>query len=357
MERLAIAARWGLCGRRRNLALALASPLILTLALALILAFVAGGADAVRAEESPSGSAGLRSGPAAILPHVSSTPHKRGSRGARRPSAPADASRIPRLRPIRLTYEVFVGGAHLIGADISFSASKDGYSSRIEGRTLGIWHRFFPWNTALEATGRIKGDRLVPAGFESRDVWGHKLKVTRLKFAPDGEAWAEFEPSAGAVSPSEEVTAEQRRGALDPVTALLQMLAHLAVEQDCNVVVPVFDGKRRFDVTGADASDAAKVEEEIDAGDYGVFKGKARVCSAGFRMVSGQWTDRQKSGFWKKSDTEDGREPFRVWLAKLSPELPELPVMLESTSIWGRIVIHLTGWGDQKAENSGQLSE
>lgn len=184
----------------------------------------------------------------------------------------------------------------------------------------------------------------MPVRYESRDVWGHKLKVTRLKFAPDGEARAEFEPPSGVVPASEEVTLEQRRGALDPVTALLQMLAHLAVERDCNVEVPVFDGKRRFDVVGTEGADADRAGEEIDSGEYGVFKGKARICNAGFRMVSGQWTDRQKSGFWKKSDKEDGREPFRVWLAKLSPELPELPVMLESASIWGRIVIHLTGW-------------
>ncbi|MER2520623.1 MAG: DUF3108 domain-containing protein [Bdellovibrionales bacterium] len=284
----------------------------------------------------------VRSGGAVLVP-VAHGAQKNRSLSAHS-SAKKAVSRIPQLKPIRLAYEVYVGGTHLIGADIRFSATKGGYTSRIEGRTLGIWHRFFPWNTTLEAVGRIRGDELVPIGFESRDVWGHKLKVTRLKFAPDGEARAEFEPPAGVVPASEEVTLDQRRGALDPVTALLQMLAHLAVEHDCNIEVPVFDGKRRFDVMGADASGAEKVEEDIDAGDYGVFKGKARVCQAGFRMVSGQWTDRQKSGFWKKSDTQQGREPFRVWLASIDPGLPELPVRLESNSIWGRIVIHLTGW-------------
>lgn len=284
---------------------------------------------------------------AAVSHHDDSSadsPKAKKNRLARKHALSQTESHVPHFRPLKLSYEVYVGGAHLIGADIKFRETDGAYVSHVEGRTLGIWHRFFPWNTTLESSGRIKGDDLVPVAYESRDVWGRKLKVTRLKFEKDGEAKAEFEPPAGAVPPSEIVTGEQRRGALDPVTALLRMLTHVAVEQDCNVEVPVFDGKRRFDVTGADLRAGSKVEEEIDAGDYGVFKGKARVCSAGFRMVSGQWTDRQKSGFWKKSDAEDGREPFRVWLARLSPELPELPVMLESASIWGRIVIHLTGW-------------
>ena len=39
---------------------------------------------------------------------------------------------------------------------------------------------------------------------------------------------------------------QQKKGALDPVTALLQMLAHVAVDDSCAYTVPVFDGKRGF---------------------------------------------------------------------------------------------------------------
>ncbi len=135
------------------------------------------------------------------------------------------------------------------------------------------------------------------------------------------------------------LTPEQKGGALDPVTALLQMLAHIAITNNCNVTVPVFDGKRRFDVTAVDTG-----TEYIDEEDYGVYKGDARLCDASFKAVAGEWTEKIKARFWKKSDTGEDREPFHVWLAQIKPEMPELAVRIETGSAWGDVIMHLTKW-------------
>jgi len=135
------------------------------------------------------------------------------------------------------------------------------------------------------------------------------------------------------------VTDAQKRGALDPVTALLQMLAHVAVDQSCDVKVPVFDGKRRFDLNGEDRG-----EENVDDKDYGVYSGPARVCSVDFTMIAGEWKDREKNRFWEKEGGGQGRDPFHIWLASLDTKLPELPVRLDSTSAFGDVYVHLTQW-------------
>ena len=123
------------------------------------------------------------------------------------------------------------------------------------------------------------------------------------------------------------------------MTALLQMLAHVAIEKNCDVTVPVFDGKRRFDVTGKDTG-----TEYIDEADYGVFTGEARTCDAKFTAVAGEWDEKVKQKFWKKADNGEDREPFHIWLAKISPDLPEMAVRVETGSVWGDVVMHLSTW-------------
>jgi hypothetical protein len=73
-------------------------------------------------------------------------------------------------------------------------------------------------------------------------------------------------------------------------------------------------------------------------------------------MISGEWKDAEHARFWKKTETEPGREPFHIWLASPDPRLPEIPVRLESGSIAGLVVVHLSSWrfvsaDDIKAES------
>jgi hypothetical protein len=157
-------------------------------------------------------------------------------------------------------------------------------------------------------------------------------------FDAKGDITPEFDPPSHDED-REQVTQEQRRGSLDPASALLQMLANTAMAKSCAMNVPVFDGKRRFDITGSDNG-----TDTIDEKDYSAYRGPARLCSADFTMIAGNWKNGEKARFWEKNDKEVGREPFSIWLAKISPELPEMAVRLESGSVWGLIVAHLTQW-------------
>ncbi|MDP9128015.1 MAG: DUF3108 domain-containing protein [Pseudomonadota bacterium] len=248
-----------------------------------------------------------------------------------------DRPLIPPLQPIVATYDVYVGGIHLLTADILFEEGTERYHALVKGKTYGIWYRLIPWDTQLDARGQISKDRFLPSEYATHDLWGKKSKGMKLHFR-DGDITHEYDPP-NADDDKETMTREQKAGALDPVTALLQMLAHVAVEKNCNVTVSVFDGKRRFDVTAVETG-----SEFIDEDDYGVFKGRARTCDARFKAVAGEWTDKVKARFWKKSESGEDREPFHVWLGQVSETMPELAVKLETGSAWGDIVMHLTKW-------------
>jgi len=252
--------------------------------------------------------------------------------------APKPKVLIPTIPPITVTYDVYVGGVHLMTADVFFQEQAARYRARVLGHTYGFWYKVLPWNTILKAEGKMRGDRFIPSEFYTRDEWNHKPKSTWLHFKKNGDVTAAFDPPNTDTN-REEVTAAQRRGSLDPVTGLLQLLVHVAVHKDCNVSVPIFEGKRRFDIIGSDND-----TEAIDDGDYNAFHGTAQVCNAEFTMVAGEWKDKIRDQFWKRDKGENAREPFHINLGAVDPTLPELPVRLESPSVWGLIVMHLSKW-------------
>ncbi|MDD4615651.1 MAG: DUF3108 domain-containing protein [Alphaproteobacteria bacterium] len=273
----------------------------------------------------------------AALPFASADAKKRGG-ASTKTTVKLAPSLIPALPPIVTAYDVYVGGFHLVTSTIWFEEQGNAYHVVVKANTRGFWGKLFPWNTILDARGLIDGKRLLPKEFYTRDEWKNKPKITKLHFDGKGNTTPEFDPPSHDEN-REIVTDEQKRGALDPITALLQMLASVNVDRTCGVPVPVFDGKRRFDITGKD-----KGGDFTDPDEYGVFKGNARLCSADFKMISGEWKDREHAKFWQKTETEAGREPFQIWLASPGKGLPEIPVRLESGSVAGLVVVHLSSW-------------
>jgi hypothetical protein len=245
---------------------------------------------------------------------------------------------VPNIKPILVTYDVYVGGVHFLTADALFQEENKKYHTIVRAHTYGFWHKMLPWDNMLDATGTISGDHLVPGDYHTRDVFKNKTKTSHLIFDGKGGVTAEYDPPSHDEN-RDIVTPEQRKGAFDPVTALLQMLASSAIQKNCAVTVPVFDGKRRFDISSTDSG-----IDTIDEEGYSVYKGPAHMCDATFNMVAGAWKEGERSGFWKLNEKEAGREPFHIWLATLSPDLPELPVRLESGSVWGLIIMHMIQW-------------
>jgi hypothetical protein len=241
------------------------------------------------------------------------------------------------MQPIVATYDVYVGGLHLLTADVLFEESAHAYHARVMGHTYGLWYKVFPWDTELNAEGKIKDDRFVPVDYATHDLWGKKAKSMKLHFTAK-DITSEYNPPEQQ-DKDKALTPAQKEGALDPISALLQMLAHLAITNNCNVSVPVFDGKRRFDVIANDTG-----SEYIDEEDYGVYKGDARTCDARFKEVAGEWTEKIKARFWKKGENGEDREPFHIWLAQAAPGLPQLAVRIETGSVWGDVYMHLTKW-------------
>ncbi len=266
-------------------------------------------------------------------------------------AAPPKAVPVPDLRPFTVKYEVYVGGLHFVTSSFLFANSGGRYRVKALASTDGFWHFMFPWDAEIVSEGLVSGDRFLPQVYDNSSVWRGDTKTISMKYKENREIDLEVNPPDKPSAKRNIVTTEERRGAMDPLAGIVQMLGDLAVGGTCSSTAPVFDGSRRFDLVGIDAG-----WEEIDPDGYGVYKGRARVCEVGFKMIAGEWKDRERSKFWLRSDGGgQGREPFSVWLAKLAPDLPEMAVRAESQSVWGRIVIHLEKW--QYADGNSDLGK
>ena len=141
------------------------------------------------------------------------------------------------------TYEVYVGGIQL-----SPPKSARKLTNTSHAHTAGYLYKLLKWDDNVSSTGRIKGSKLEPISYQSVDTWRDKPKTTELVFDNKGNIKANFDPP-NTDKNRDTVSDEQKLGALDPVTALLQMLAHVSrlIRLHYEGARFVFDGKRRFD--------------------------------------------------------------------------------------------------------------
>lgn len=232
----------------------------------------------------------------------------------------AEAGAAP---PMELEYDVRYGPLRLVAMRTSIALEDGVYRATTEMETVGIVGTFFPWKTAAVSDG-TRGDRwLVPRRHRSEGVYRGERRVVEIDYADGGGVRARVEP------PPEDdwrdaVPAEQQRTTLDPLTASLA-----AMTLDCGGRLPVFDGRRRYDLELTDLGPA-----EVEASSYHLYAGGARRCRAEVKALSGFW--REDPRYSEKPTTLD------YWIAQPRGDLPPLPVYLELSGQRGTLSVHLT---------------
>jgi hypothetical protein len=222
------------------------------------------------------------------------------------------ADPIPNIKNLNLGYSVYVGGLHAMDATAQFTRATGTYKFGVKTGTHGFLRALAPWDAELHSNGRLVNARVMPS-------------AGNVFTPPEGESKHEPVPDI------------MKRGALDPLSGVIQIISNFAYDKGCNQTVPIYDGHRRFDLTLTDDG-----TETLDGDGYSVFSGEATRCIINFEMRAGSRKDREGSKFWEDRSTgKNGRPPVYVYLAKVRDDLPELPVRAETTTPFGGVVVHL----------------
>lgn len=155
-------------------------------------------------------------------------------------SAPARAA-----TDIAADYTIYLGG--FLFASGTFHARLDGDSYNLKAllTTAGLPRAFYEATFDLSSEGNFADTAVHPHLYRSvSSEWDHPAKTMRLDYDAQGMPRITATPP---IRPGElEVVPYQQLSTQDPISAVLVPVA--AGAHPCDRVIPVFDGKRRYDL-------------------------------------------------------------------------------------------------------------
>ncbi|MGE5537383.1 MAG: DUF3108 domain-containing protein [Gemmatimonas sp.] len=246
-------------------------------------------------------------------------------------------------RTLVLTYDVYIGGLHAFRFDATVGVDDRSYEVALDGGTSGVIGRLFSWRASLRSDGAVASTQPVPAGlsaarFESATAWQGKPRRTSLTFTGDGRYDVALEPPEDADSVREDggLPSILPPGTMDPVAASLAALSASARDGACARRLPVFDGKRYYELIVRDGDG----DNVVPPSHLSAFSGPALKCRIAMRRLAG-FSKRRYAQYW---DDESSDLPT-IWSAALAPGMPLVPVRflapIHIAGNLGTMVIHI----------------
>ena len=202
------------------------------------------------------------------------------------------------------------------------------FTAAASGRASGMLRILASGEGALRTTGMVIDGKLVPASFTlttSSDEEKDAVKMT----IDGGNVTALTAETSAPHEARVPVTEANRKGIIDPLTAILMRAegtGDAVAAEACKRTLPIFDGRRRFDL----ALSFKRIEQvKADKG----YAGAAVVCAVAFRPIAGHRPD---SALLKY--LTDGRE-IELVFAPIGGTRLLAPFRLSIVSMLGNLVI------------------
>lgn len=159
-------------------------------------------------------------------------------------AAPAGSGgpRAPIPGTFGTAYDIYVGGIWIGELSLEARVEAEAYRAEAAFQTTGLVGFFREMDWIGETTGRVAAGALLPVRYEATSAEGDERREV---------AFSDGDPvSVSAEPPLEEkpwsIDAAEQSGTVDPVTALLSVLAPGPRRALCGRRIEVFDGRHRF---------------------------------------------------------------------------------------------------------------
>lgn len=243
----------------------------------------------------------------------------------------ASADTPPEHQPVTATYEVYFGGFHVLNAEARLENGGENYRISAAAETQGMLGWFNPWKGETETQGRIVADKVVPQRHDNRGTADEGERIVTLRYDEAGNI------TEAKVLPEQDwddrhpLPADAGEGTLDPLSIIAGLAQLLQKGGTCEGSFAVFDGRKRYDLTVADAG-----TQKLAPNDYSIFDGEAQGCRLDYEMLGGHRVERSKYA-------ATARERV-IWVARPAAEAPLIPVRLQIETAYGTVMGHLTGY-------------
>lgn len=248
-------------------------------------------------------------------------------------SSAAVAAETSPARMVDLTYDVYLGGLHIFTFDVDMTLQADRYRVAAEGGTQGMIGWLYEWQTKLAAEGLDRNGRIEPQRYDVDSNWQGNQRTVQLGFAEGGRYDLRQTPPPEPDPDIEGALPDSLpQGIVDPLSLALAASRALAESGRCDQTVPVFDGRRRYDLTLKHIDEAT-----LPPSEYSVYEGPAVRCSFSMKRISGF-----RKSWSSKRQPDDRSSAPTIWVATIRQDLPPMPVRYDGAIALGNIVIHLT---------------
>lgn len=170
-------------------------------------------------------------------------------------------------RRLAAAYDFFVGGVSIGRVEIDAVLAEGGYSATTAMRTKGVLDMMLRGRLTASASG--SGQH--PAAFEPEhyETW----YASRVGEQSVTMGWKDRRPASRKADPpfearSHDIDPLEQGGTLDPVSGLTAVFLPLARASVCNRTIPIFDGRRRYDLILAPPRDIEETRDRAPPPDW-----------------------------------------------------------------------------------------
>ena len=230
-------------------------------------------------------------------------------------------------------YKVYFGGFNILNAAATIELNSEGYRIETKSATDGILDLFFEWKGQATSTGRFLNQHPIPLMHINLGHRKNDERKTILSYGPNGEITSAEVHPAPDFSEVFPLPINAKYETVDPLTVILALNRRLEKGFDCNANFPVFDGRRRYDLTLEDKGQTILMKNP-----FSIFSGSARVCKIDLHMIGGH--RREKSKY-----SSSAKEKL-VFVARPVKRGPLIPVGLTIETAFGTLMAHLVSISD-----------
>jgi Protein of unknown function (DUF3108) len=231
--------------------------------------------------------------------------------------------------PVEGRYGITVAGLQIGTAVFSGDITMQGYRATLNARLTGFVGVLTTGQGAVQVSGVFAGIRPLSAGYALSASNSQVSRTIQIGLNAGNITQVAIEPPFEPRADRAPVLEHHRRNVVDPVSALVMPVAgsgDLVADDNCNRVIPVFDGVQRFDITLSAAG--TRVINEPAKG----YVGHAVVCKARYAPVAGHRPI-------PATDYMRANRDMSVWLVPVAGSRALVPWRIQVQSQVGNVVI------------------
>lgn len=221
----------------------------------------------------------------------------------------------------RFEFAAYYSGFKIGEATGRLQRGESQYALNVAARTAGVLGWMMSIDQQASSNGQLR-DLPEAEWHRNHNMDGDNRNWIELAFTPEDIEIVDAHPHPDTETRSP-VPAEMKKGALDPLSAVLALGMTVTGPRQCNSTVPVFDGRRRYDA----------VVEHLGNETYTGPQGPRETLRCHFRFV--------RHGGYRPNAKRWKGISGTAWLQQVADNLPMLPVRLEVETNYGTAFIHM----------------